>query len=48
MKQKGVAFDSLKNKLIAEGYPDAESLNSVKDINKTKIFELISRIKNKK
>ena len=48
MKQKGVAFDSLKKKLIAEGYPDADSLNSVNDINKTKIFELISRIKNKK
>jgi hypothetical protein len=48
MKQKGVAFDSLKKKLITEGYPDAESLNSVNDISKTKIFELISRIKNRK
>ncbi len=48
MEQKGVAFDSLKKKLISEGYSDAEELNSVKDIDKTKIFELISRIKNKK
>jgi len=48
MKQKGVSFDSVKKKLIAEGYPDAEELDSVNNIDKTKIFELISRIKNKK
>lgn len=48
MKQKGVTFDSVKKRLITEGYADAESLGSVEDISKTKIFELISRIKNKK
>jgi len=48
MKAKNVTFSSLKERLVAEKYPDAEELNSVKDINKTKIFELISRIKNKK
>lgn len=48
MKQKGVSFSSVKKRLISEGYADAESLNSVNDISKTKIFELISRIKNKK
>lgn len=48
MKQKGVSFGSVKKRLISEGYADAESLNSVNDISKTKIFELISRIKNKK
>jgi transposase-like protein len=48
MKSKGVTFDNLKKRLVAEGYTDAEELNSVSDISKTKIFELISRIKNKK
>ena len=48
MKQKGVSFSSVKKRLMSEGYADAESLNSVNDISKTKIFELISRIKNKK
>ena len=48
MKQKGVSFVSLKKRLISEGYPDAEELNSVSDISKPKTFELISRIKNKK
>jgi hypothetical protein len=48
MKQKGITFESVKKKLISEGYADADSLNSVSDISKTKIFELISRIKNKK
>ena len=33
MKQKGVSFDSVKKKLIAEGYPDAEELDSVYNID---------------
>lgn len=48
MKQKGITFASLKKRLTTEGYPDAEELNSVRDISKPKTFELISRIKNKK
>lgn len=45
MKEKGVSFDYLKEKLIKEKFEAAESLNSVQDIPKSKIFELIDRIK---
>ena len=44
MKEKGLSFESVKKKLIKEGYEDAESLSSIVDISKTKIFELIERI----
>ena len=45
MKEKGLSFDSVKNKLIKEGYENSESFANVGDIPKTKIFELIERIK---
>jgi hypothetical protein len=45
MKDKGVSFDYLKEKLIKEKFEGAEGLNSVQDIPKSKIFELIDRIK---
>jgi hypothetical protein len=45
MKDKEVSFDYLKEKLIKEKFDGAENLNSVQDIPKSKIFELIERIK---
>lgn len=45
MKDKGISFDSLKNKLIKEKFDNAESLSSINDISKAKIFELIERLK---
>ena len=48
LKQRGITFDQLKNKLSKEGYEKADSLNSVKDIPNIKIFELIDRIQNSK
>jgi len=45
MKDKGVDFDQLKKKLIKEKFDNAENLNSISDIPKAKIFELIERIK---
>ena len=45
MKDKGISFDVLKNKLIKEKFDNAESLFSINDIAKAKIFELIERLK---
>jgi hypothetical protein len=45
MKDKGVSFEQLKKKLIKEKFDNSESINSVQDIPKVKIFELIDRIK---
>ena len=45
MKDKDVSFDYLKEKLIKEKFDGAENLNCIKDIPKSKIFELIDRIK---
>jgi hypothetical protein len=47
MKEKGVSWEMIKNKLIKEEYKKAESMNSISDIPKSKIFELIQRIKAK-
>lgn len=48
MKDKSISFENLKKKLIKEKFDNAEALNSVNDIPKVKIFELIDRIKNAK
>jgi hypothetical protein len=48
MKQRGISFDKMKNKLVQEGYDKAENFNSVKDIPNIKIFELIDRIQSAK
>ena len=48
MKQKGISFEKLKEKLIKENYDSAGNMNSVKDIPNIKIFELIDRIQNAK
>jgi hypothetical protein len=45
MKEKGVNFEQLKNRLIKEKVDNAENLTSINDISKVKIFELIDRIK---
>jgi hypothetical protein len=46
MKDKNVNFNQLKKKLIKENFDNAENINSINDIPKAKIFELIERIKN--
>lgn len=46
MKDKSINFEILKKKLVKEKFENAESLESVNDIPKVKIFELIDRIKN--
>ena len=48
MEQKNVTFSSIKDKLINEGYKKADRMDKVEDLPKTKIFELLGRIKNKK
>jgi hypothetical protein len=45
MKDKGISFEVLKNKLVKEKFDNAEALNSIGDIPKAKIFELIDRLK---
>ena len=45
MKEKGLSFDIVKNKLIKENFEKAESFQGVSDIPKSKVFELIDRIK---
>lgn len=45
MKEKSINFDQLKKKLLKEKFDNAENLNSISDIPKAKIFELIERIK---
>tara|TARA_R110000751_G_scaffold260477_6_gene359846 strand:+ start:31 stop:738 length:708 start_codon:yes stop_codon:yes gene_type:complete len=45
MDTKGVSFDMIKSRLLEEGFKKAESINSIKEIPKTKTFELIARLK---
>jgi len=45
MKEKSISFEKLKDKLIKEKFDGAESLSSIKDISKNKIFELIERLR---
>lgn len=47
MKDKNISFEQLKKKLIKEKFENSENLNSILDIPKSKIFELIERIKAK-
>ena len=48
MKEKGVSFEIIKGKLVKEKYSNAESLSSLEDIPKIKVFELIERLKKAK
>ena len=45
MKEKSVTFDKLKSKLETEGFPKVDKINTLEDIPKLKIFELIERMK---
>lgn len=45
MKDKGITFDQLKKKLIKEKFENAENISIIQDIGKSKVFELIERIK---
>ncbi len=45
MRDKGVTFDIVKTKLIEEKYEEADSFQDVSDIPKSKVFELIDRLK---
>jgi len=45
MKDKSITLDNLKTKLVKEKFENAENINSINDIPKTKIFELIERLK---
>ena len=47
MKDKNISFDQMKKRLIKEKFENAENFNSILDIPKSKIFELIERIKAK-
>ena len=44
MREKKVAFDQIKQKLIKENFPKAEDLTSISEIPNVKIFELIERL----
>lgn len=45
MQDKGITFDTLKKKLVKEKFDNAENINSIKDIPKSKVFEMIERLK---
>ena len=47
MKENDISFDNIKKKLIKEKFDKVDQINSVSDIPKIKVFELIERIKNK-
>lgn len=46
MRDKNISFDQLKKKLVKEKFENAENISTILDISKSKIFELIERIKN--
>ena len=41
MKEKGVDFQRVKNRLVRQKYKDADKIESIKEIPALKIFELI-------
>ncbi len=45
MNEKGVSFEKVKAKLVAEGFDGAEDLSGLEQIPKLKAFELIERLK---
>jgi hypothetical protein len=45
MQDKGISFEVLKKKLIKEKLEKSEDFSCVKDIPKSKVFELIERLK---
>lgn len=47
MREKGISFDQVKKKLQKDGYDGVDSVATINDISKPKIFELIEKIKAK-
>ena len=45
MKEKSVSFEKLKKVLLKESYKGAEDFESIQDVPKPKVFNLIARIK---
>ena len=45
MQEKGLTIEHIKSKLKKEGYENTDNVNNISDLPKTKIFELIERIK---
>jgi len=45
MSEKGISFDTVKKKLVDEGFDKAESFSTIKQVPKIKAFELIERLK---
>lgn len=48
MKEKNVSFDSIKKKLVSEKFDKADEFESINDIPKPKVFELIERLRKAK
>ena len=48
MTEKGVSFEALKTKLKKEGFKNADTVTSIDDLPKIKVFELIKRLKSAK
>jgi len=48
MKEKNIDFGAIKAKMIKESVKGAVEWNSVKDIPRLKMFELIERMQKKK
>jgi len=46
MKEKNISFTRIKNHLIKEKYPNADSISSINEIPKIKIFELLDKVSN--
>ena len=45
MNEKGISFERIQQKLVKENYENAEGVESLNDIPKLKVFELIERLK---
>jgi hypothetical protein len=45
MNEKGISLEKIQQKLVKENYKNAEGIESLSDIPKLKVFELIERLK---
>jgi hypothetical protein len=48
MKEKKIEFATIRGKMVEEGVDGADSWNTVKDIPRLKMFEIVERIQKKK
>ena len=48
MKEKKIEFASIRDKMVKEGADGADDWNTIKDIPRLKMFEIIERIQKKK